>query len=140
MPCVNVAAASSERDHQVRHVSRRHMVKKVRDHRRANRRAVERIARPAKSIRLRLRAKIARRPVDFFAIFVAGVASIVIIVNAVFLQSGLRPGIHDPGGLTSKVQPQEFLKSEGERLQRKAGSALAGIKIVETRPGARRGR
>jgi len=117
------------------------MVKKVRDHRRANRRAVERIARPAKSIRLRLRAKIARRPVDFFAIFVAGVASIVIIVNAVFLQSGLRPGIHDPEGLTSKVQkPQEFLKSEGERLQRKIDGALAGIKIVETRPGARRDR
>jgi hypothetical protein len=140
MPCVNVAAASSERHHQVRHVSRRHMVKKVRDHRRANRRVVERIARPAKSIRLRICAKIARRPVDFFAIFVAGVASIVIIVNAVFLQSGLRSGIDEPERLTSKVQkPQQFLKSEGERLQRKIDSALAGTKIVES-PGARRGR
>jgi hypothetical protein len=73
-------------------------------------------------------------PVDFLAIFVAGVASITVIIV-------LRPGVDEPEGLTSKVQkPQEFLKSEGERLQRKIDSALAGIKIVETRPGAQRGR
>jgi hypothetical protein len=80
-------------------------------------------------------------PVDFFAILVAGVASIVIIINAVFLQSGYRPGIDEPQMLASTLQkPQEFLKSEGERLQRKIDSALAAIKIVETLPGARRGR
>jgi hypothetical protein len=47
----------------------------------------------------------------------------------------------EPAGLASKLQkPQAFLKSEGERLQRKIDSALAGIKTVETRPSARGGR
>jgi Putative peptidoglycan binding domain len=36
-------------------------------------------------------AKAARRPVDSFAILAAGAASIVIIVNAIFLQSGSHP-------------------------------------------------
>jgi hypothetical protein len=78
---------------------------------------------------------VARRPVDFLAILSASMASIVIIINAVFLQSGSRPGTDQPKGLVSKLQkPQEFLKSEGERLQRKIDSEAARIKIVETRP------
>jgi hypothetical protein len=40
-----------------------------------------------------VRAKIGPRAVDFLAIFVAGVASVAIIINAVFLQSdrGTKP-------------------------------------------------
>jgi hypothetical protein len=84
---------------------------------------------------------VARRPIDCLAILTASVASIVIVINAVFLQSGFRHGTDQPEGLVSKLQkPQAFLKSEGERLQRKIDSAVAGIKTVETRSGARSGR
>jgi hypothetical protein len=84
---------------------------------------------------------VARRPIDCLAILTASVASIVIIINAVFLQSGFRHGTDQPEGLVSKLQkPQELLKSEGERLRRKIDSAVAGIKTVETRSGARGGR
>ncbi len=41
---------------------------------------------------LRLWTKATRRPVDSFAILAAVAASAIIIVNAVFLQSGSRPG------------------------------------------------
>ena len=40
--------------------------------------------------RLRIRALVARRPIDSLAILTAGVASIVIIINAVFLQPEFR--------------------------------------------------
>jgi len=43
------------------------------------------------SLLFRLWAKLARRPVDSFAAIGAGVATLVIIVNAVFLQSGSHP-------------------------------------------------
>ena len=92
-------------------------------------------------IGLRIWALVARRPIDSLAILTAGVASIVIIINAVFLQSGFRQGTDQSEGLVSKLQkPQEFLKSKGKYLQRKIDSALAGIAPVETRPGARGGR
>jgi hypothetical protein len=81
---------------------------------------------------------VARRPIDSLAILTASVASIAVIINAVFLQSGFRSGIKEPEGLASRFQkPQAFLTSEGQRLQRKIDSALAGIKTVETRPSAR---
>jgi hypothetical protein len=83
---------------------------------------------------------VARRPIDCLAILTASVASIVIIINAAFLQSGFRHGTDRAEGLVSKLQePQEFLNSEGERLHRKIDSAVARIK-VETRSGARGGR
>ena len=86
-------------------------------------------------------ALVARRPIDSLAILTAGVASIVIIINAVFLQSGFRQGTDQSEGLVPKLQKsQEFLKSKGKYLQRKIDSALAGIAPVETRPGARGGR
>ena len=81
---------------------------------------------------------VARRPIDCLAILTASVASIVIIVNAVFLQSGFRHGTDQPEGLVSELQkPQEFLKSEGKRLQRKIYSAVAEIETAETRSGVR---
>ena len=84
---------------------------------------------------------VARRPIDCLAILTASAPSIVIIINAVFLQSGFRHGSDQPEVLLSKLQkPQEFLESEGERLQRKIDSAVAWIKTVETRSGARGGR
>ena len=59
-------------------------------------------------------------------------------INAVFLQSGFRHGTDQPEGLVSKLQkPQEFLKSEGKRLQRKIDSAVAEIETAETRSGVR---
>ena len=94
----------------------------------------------ARRLPIRL-SMVVRRPIDCLAILTASVASIVIIINAVFLQSGFRHGTDRPEGLVSKLQkPQEFLKSEGERLRRKVDSAVAGIKSVETRSGARGGR
>ncbi len=84
---------------------------------------------------------VARRPVDCLAILTASVASIVIIINAAFLQSAFRHRTDQPEGVVSKLQkPQEFLESEGERLQRKVDSAVAWIKAVETRSAARGGR
>jgi hypothetical protein len=81
-------------------------------------------------------AMVARRPIDCLAILTASVASIVIIINAVFLQSGFR---HETDRLlVSTLQKrQESLKSEGMRLQCKIDNAMAGIKSVETQSGAR---
>jgi hypothetical protein len=56
-----------------------------------NRRPAARAASAAGSVVFRLWAKVTDRPVDSFAIFGAGVVSLVIIVNAVFLQSGAHP-------------------------------------------------
>jgi hypothetical protein len=50
-------------------------------------------------IGLRIWALVARRPIDSLAILTAGVASIVIIINAVFLQSGFRQGTDQSEGL-----------------------------------------
>jgi hypothetical protein len=91
-------------------------------------------------IGLRIWALVARRPIDSLAILTAGVASIVIIINAVFLQSGFRQGTDQSEGLPKLQKSQEFLRSKGKYLQRKIDSALAGIAPVETRPGVRGGR
>jgi hypothetical protein len=137
MAYVNVAGRSGERRQQVRHAARQHRAKKAPDNRGGNRQEVARRTRTTKSLRLRVCAKVAQRPVDFLAIVAASVASIVIIVNAVFLQSG--PRIYQPEQLSSKLQKtQETLKSETERLQHKIDSALAGVKIMEARSGSRR--
>jgi hypothetical protein len=62
-------------------------------------------------------------------------------INAAFLQSGFHHGTDQPEELVSKLQKsQEFLNSEGERLHLKIDSAVARIKAVETRSGARGGR
>jgi Putative peptidoglycan binding domain len=57
----------------------------------------------AASIGLRLWAKVARRPVDSLAILTAAAASLVIIVNAVFLQARLHP---PPFVANPTAQPQ----------------------------------
>ncbi len=57
-----------------------------------NRGLAGRSARLAASLLWFLWARAVRRPVDAFAIFAAFAASLVIIVNAVALQSGVRPG------------------------------------------------
>ena len=113
--------------------------KAIAKHRSASKEAkVARRTPATKSLRLPDWAKVAQRPVDFLAILVAGVASIAIIINAVFLQSG--PGIYKPQQLSSKLQKtHESLKSESERLHHKIESALAGIKIMATRSGSWRG-
>jgi hypothetical protein len=50
-----------------------------------------RLAMAAGSLGLRVWAKAARRPVDTFAVFTASAATLIIVVNAVFLQSGVGP-------------------------------------------------
>ena len=78
--------------------------------------------RTAKSLRPDVRAKAGPRVVDFLAIVVAGVASIAIIINAVFLQS--ERGSYEPEELFAKLQKtHQSLKFEGERLQHKLDSA-----------------
>lgn len=99
---------------------------------------VARRTRATKSLRLRVCAKVAQRPLDFLAIFVAGVASIAVIINAVFLQSG--PGIYEPEQLFSKLQrTHESLKSENDRLRDKIDRASTGVEIMATRSGSWRG-
>jgi len=62
--------------------------------------------------------------VDFLAILVAGVASVAIIINAVFLQSDR--GTYEHEHLVTKLQKKyETLKSERERLQHKIDNASA---------------
>jgi hypothetical protein len=61
----------------------------VRDRHREYRRAGAAVA--VASIGLRIWAKVVRRPVDSLAILGASAASLIIIVNAVFLQSGSHP-------------------------------------------------
>jgi hypothetical protein len=59
-------------------------------------------------------AKAADRPVDSFAIFAAGAASLIIIVNAIFLQSGSHPApffatpAPPPPVSISRAQPAEL--------------------------------
>jgi hypothetical protein len=63
----------------------------VRDRRIDQRRASARAGTLAGSLGSRLWTGVAGRPVDSFAILGAAVATMMIIVNAVFLQSGARP-------------------------------------------------
>jgi Putative peptidoglycan binding domain len=63
----------------------------VRDRRYDQRRANARAETFAGSLGSRLRSSVADRPVDSFAILGAAVITVVIVVNAVFLQSGARP-------------------------------------------------
>ncbi len=83
---------------------------------------VARRTRTTKSLRLPVCAKVPRRPVDFLAIFVAGVASIVIVINALFWQSG--PGMDELEQLFSVLQEtHKSLEFEGKRLQHKIDNA-----------------
>jgi len=69
----------------------------------------------AASVGFRVWAKFTRRPVDFLAILSAGAACLVIIVNAVFLQSGshpapffanpVRPQVADPTPTSATTPP-----------------------------------
>lgn len=63
----------------------------MRKRRYEKRRLAARAASIAGSLGLFLWARAARRPVDSFAILAAVAASLIIIVNAMFLQSGSRP-------------------------------------------------
>jgi hypothetical protein len=63
----------------------------VRKRRYDDSRLAARAARAAGSLGLRIWAKAACRPVDSFAILGAVAASLIIVVNAVFLQSGSHP-------------------------------------------------
>jgi hypothetical protein len=98
---------------------------------------VERRTRTTNSLGLRVFTRIAQSPVESISILVAGVASIAIIINAVFLQSGAGISEHEP--LFPKLQrTRESLKSESERLRHNIDSASAAIKIMETHPGSGR--
>jgi len=69
-------------------------------------------------------ANVRPRVVDFLAILVAGVASVAIIINAVFLQSDR--GTYEPQHLVTKLQKtHEALKFERGRLQHKIDNASA---------------
>jgi len=63
----------------------------VRNRRNADRPFYARAASAGGALTLRLCAKATRRPVDFVAILAAAAACLIIIANAVFLQSGSHP-------------------------------------------------
>jgi hypothetical protein len=73
----------------------------VRDRGSENRRVRPRGAAPAGPLASRLWLRVAQRPVDSFAILGAAAATLVIIVNAVFLQGGAQPAPF----LVAPVQP-----------------------------------
>ena len=60
-------------------------------------------------IGLRIWALVARRPIDSLGILTAGVASIVIIINAVFLQPGFRQGTDRSEGLGERFQSSNHM-------------------------------
>jgi hypothetical protein len=73
---------------------------------------------------------VARRPIDRLAILTASVASIVIIINAAFLQSGFRHGTDRPEGSVPKLQKsQEFLNSEGDACVVKLTAQWTGLRL-----------
>ena len=77
-------------------------------------------------MRLRIWTSIVRRPIDSLAIVAAGVVIIIIIINAVFLQSGSPLSIK-PGRTTSNAQEiREFLRFEERDIQ----SALSRVKTI----------
>ena len=63
----------------------------MRNRRNADRRLYVRAAGASGALAFALWGRATRRPVDTFAIIAAGAASLIIIVNAVFLQSGAHP-------------------------------------------------
>ena len=63
----------------------------MRNRRNADRRLYVRAASAGGALAARLWAKATRRPVDSFAIVAAAAASVIIVVNAVLLQSGSHP-------------------------------------------------
>jgi type II secretory pathway component PulM len=66
-------------------------------------------------MRLRIRARIARRPIDTLAIVATCVVIMIIIVNAVFWQPG-------PSSSRSDArQIREFLRAENRDIQRAIG-------------------
>jgi hypothetical protein len=66
-------------------------------------------------MRLRIRARIARRPIDTLAIVATCVVIMIIIVNAVFWQSGPSSSRGDAR------QIREFLRAENRDIQRAIG-------------------
>ena len=92
-------------------------------------------ARLAGSLVLQLWERAARRPVDSFAILAAGAATLVIIVNAVLLQSGSRPApflinARAPMPAASAVLPK---LAEPPPLAHSAGAAQAPQAITARR-------
>jgi hypothetical protein len=89
----------------------------VRDRRKANRGIGARVAGAAGWLTLRLCARVVRRPVDSVAILLAVATTTLIIVNAIFLQSGSRtaPFFANP---TSQAR-------SGEIRPKPAGQVLA---------------
>jgi hypothetical protein len=76
----------------------------------------------SRSLRWSLSTKGTPRVVDFLAILVASVASVAIIINAVFLQSDR--GTYEPEQLFTRLQKTHgVLKSERQRLQHKIDDA-----------------
>jgi hypothetical protein len=69
-------------------------------------------------MRLRIRARIARRPIDTLAIVATCVVIMIIIVNAVFWQSDSSAGRRAAGNAR---QIREFLRVENRDIQRAIG-------------------
>ena len=63
----------------------------MRNRRKANRRILPLFAGVAGAVGLRLWAKLAYRPIDSLAVIAAAAGSLIIVVNAAFLQSGAHP-------------------------------------------------
>jgi hypothetical protein len=91
------------------------------------------VAGAAASVGLRLWAKVARHPVDATAILGASAASLLIIVNAVFLQSGSHPApfIANPAVQTQAAEIRPNLAVTGSQKPAEAAPAhpLAGQRI-----------
>jgi hypothetical protein len=88
----------------------------VRERRNDQRRANARAGTLAGSLGSRLWTNVADRPVDSFAILGAAAATLVIIVNAVFLQSGARPAPFVANPALPKTDPVEVAPKPVPRI------------------------
>jgi hypothetical protein len=77
-------------------------------------------------MRLRIWARIAHRPIESLAIVATCVVMIIIIVNAVFLQSGSSPSLRLGRAIGNAQEIREFLRFENRDIQ----GAISRVKTI----------
>jgi len=95
------------------------------------------LLRPACALALRLFARGLRRPVDFVAILCAVAACAVIVVNAMFLQTGSHPApfFANPAGRPVASAPERPKLATAAPAARTAAEIVADIQLELTRRG-----
>lgn len=98
--------------------------------RRWNARAVK----AAASVGFLLWAKVAQRPVDAFAVLGAGAVTLVIVVNAVFLQSGSHPAPFFANPASAPVAADARSRSAAAGAPARPPAAAPAAQVIAVRP------